>query len=787
MRSIVAVCFSLAIATAVHAQDYAKILESLDPHVYPAGSEQSKNAPLLFEKMLKAERDRVNRDDVASWQKLAAKKSTKEWELFVRGRIAMLQSSLGRLPALDAKEIPVHVSKTLPGDGFAIDNLVYESRPGLWVTANLYRPVPLPKSAPVIAIVHSHHHPKTEGELQDMGMIWARAGCYVLVPDQLGHGERRQHPFATEASYAKPFKVTRQDYYFRYNLGMQLHLVGESLMGWMANDMSAGLTMALAKPNADPKRTILLGAVAGGGDIAAVTAALDPRFKCLVPYNFGRASGSSKTADGEELFNFMGSGSWESTRNLAKSASYQGDDLQGFLPWLIVSSVAPRPMIHAHEFAWDKERDPVWKRYQEIWGWYGAGEKLAFAYGKGSVQGKRPDSTHCNNIGPEHRAMIYPHLKRWFDIPVPEKEFSQRLPASDLACWTPELTAKLKPRMVQELTTDRWDKSRGKGLQEERRLVQQGIPIYFGSKRGDKIYDVSDKTIAGIVVRRVVLKFGPQIPVLLLSPQNIKPNGVVVALSERGKQAFVAQRRTQIAGLLREGMTVCLFDFPGAGEVGNVDSFGRSSRSTANSATRRMLSPNALESELSSLQVVLDFLEKDAEQKGAKLRFALWGESFASTNAPDAIAVPHDAKPIPTIGEPMPWLQMIAPLLFGFDVPGNRCRGILIRGGLLTYRSALAEPFVHLSHHSLDRDRYTPYELDDVLTLVLSDPPKKPNKLIPMRFESFIDAQNRAVSQQAIDRQFERIRPRLNDAGVVLQAERSGAEDVVAFFVKCLK
>jgi len=39
-------------------------------------------------------------------------------------------------------------------------------------------------------------HPKEQGELQDMGSL-GRAGCYVLVPDALGHSERRQHPFAT--------------------------------------------------------------------------------------------------------------------------------------------------------------------------------------------------------------------------------------------------------------------------------------------------------------------------------------------------------------------------------------------------------------------------------------------------------------------------------------------------------------------------------------------------------------------------------------------------------------
>src|SRR5437762_3327806 len=82
-------------------------------------------------------------------------------------------------------------------------DIATESRPGLFVTANLYRPARPPASLPGILISHSHHNPKTESELRDMGVGWARAGCYVLVPDHPGHGERREHPFATAESFPK--------------------------------------------------------------------------------------------------------------------------------------------------------------------------------------------------------------------------------------------------------------------------------------------------------------------------------------------------------------------------------------------------------------------------------------------------------------------------------------------------------------------------------------------------------------------------------------------------------
>ena len=76
------------------------------------------------------------------------------------------------------------------GDGFALENVIFESRPGLVVTANLYLPSKLTGRIPAIVVVHSHHFPKVQSELQDLGMTWARSGVAVLIMDQLGSGER---------------------------------------------------------------------------------------------------------------------------------------------------------------------------------------------------------------------------------------------------------------------------------------------------------------------------------------------------------------------------------------------------------------------------------------------------------------------------------------------------------------------------------------------------------------------------------------------------------------------
>ena len=121
---------------------------------------------------------------------------------------------------------------------------------------------------------------------------------------------------------------------------------------------------------------------------------------------------------------------------------------------MIVGSVAPRKVIYAHEFAWDAKTDPAWPRLQKIFGFYDAKDTLRVAHGTGKVTGPGgPENTHCTHIGAVHRKMIYPALKDWFGMPIPE-EYSKRRPAEDLLCWTEEATKELKPKKLHEVVRE---------------------------------------------------------------------------------------------------------------------------------------------------------------------------------------------------------------------------------------------------------------------------------------------------------------------------------------------
>jgi hypothetical protein len=663
----------------------------------------------------------ANRRSSAEWSRIANREG---WEAFRAAKLAALRASLGvsqeRPPTPKLK-----VTGELAGEGFKIRNVVYESRPGLVVTANLYFPDPprgdvASNTMPGILLSHSHHNPKHEGELQDMGMTWSRAGCYVLVPDHLGHGERRQHPFAAAADYDKPFPVGRQDYNFRYDTSLQLYLVGESLMGWMVHDLMTSVSVLLAQPGIDPKRIILLGAVAGGGDPAGVTAALDERIACVVPFNFGGPQPENRyplPVDAETSFNYAGSGSWESTRNLRNSAA------EGFLPWVIVGSVAPRKLIHAHEFSWDRDRDPVWKRYERIWGFYGVGADeaslgLAFTHGHGTIQNTSDPASHCNNIGAVHRRQIHEAFRRWFAIDVkPKDEYSQRRTREELTCLTAAAREAFKPQplhaLLAKLADERLAKARAAlsalTAPELLAAARRSWTRHLGDIEPPKEIKVREnsrhvETLGPMTVTRELLETGPGIATSMLTLSLTELDGrkgkprlrpVVFGFASDGVASILKRRQADIANGLAHDFLVVLVDVRGVGVTGQGSDHGQQSAATAHSATALMLGQPLLGRQLRDLRTAWRHVQAREDLK--VLEFMIMGGTGATPLAGGApFAHPRRIDDRPRECEPTGGLLALLLCLFEDDSDM-----VVSRLGLVSYRSILDSPFVQVPHEAV--------------------------------------------------------------------------------------
>ncbi len=685
-----------------------------------------------------------------------------EWELFRDERLDALRRSL-TINATHSATPDAVITDTLERDRYRIDNMVFQGHMDLPVTANIYRPIHTPQKTPAIVICHSHHDPKTEEELQCMGMTWARQGCTVFIMDLLGHGERHQHPFRVPADDKGSFRIDRQDYYFRFVLGLQLDIIGESLMGWMVQDVRRGIDLLWADPQIDRDRIIVIGAVAGGGDLAAVVGALDDRVAAVVAFNFGHLS----------------MGDWDSTRTLADTAR------SGFWPWVILASLAPRRLVYGKEFAWNPERDFVWKHLEKVYELYGTCDALRSIHGSGRGSRHGPMDTHCTNVGPIHRRQLYAILQEWFDIPIPEQEVTEPVQKEILECVTRGTGTTFSMRLMHEVTQEISQKH----LASVRRMreaqepstqavqLQQELSRVVGPMTPSPSYRVQSTHQGFGQSEFIVLEVKENLFVRL---QLLWPSGfgkstppVVIGLTQEGNLRMKRERRSLIQSLLGQGIVVCLTELRGIGDGRHGEMYrGRLSPSAGVAATSLMFGESLLCSRVRDLRTVIAYLRnrEDVDPK----RIGLWGDSLATPNMRgNELAVPLDLAPYPERGEP---LGGVAALLATLYEP--HIQAVYIHGGLVSYAALLNEPFVYQPADSIIRGLLTVADLPDIAAALA---PR------PLRMEELVDGCNRLVSQKQIQETYHQAQAAYTQAKkpnqLSIEVEKTSADTISKWFL----
>src|SRR3954447_336720 len=103
---------------------------NVDPAVFPADDPRAKDLP----KMLSADvKRRMQEANLRESKAFAAITTREQWETHRDARIKAPRESLGTFPE-PPKDMRIVVTRKLDGDGYRIENVVYETRPGLWVS-----------------------------------------------------------------------------------------------------------------------------------------------------------------------------------------------------------------------------------------------------------------------------------------------------------------------------------------------------------------------------------------------------------------------------------------------------------------------------------------------------------------------------------------------------------------------------------------------------------------------------------------------------------------------------
>ncbi|MFA9477506.1 alpha/beta hydrolase family protein [Phycisphaerales bacterium AB-hyl4] len=208
---------------------------------------------------------------------LASLRTRADAERYRDGVLRKLRRCFGRLP----KRTPLNakVRDVLTRDGYTIEKLTFHARPGLIVTANLYRPEGTGPFPVVLSPCGHAATGKAAGNYQAYSRTLAHMGYMVLIYDPLSQGERLQYPVQQPAlPQAAPTHEHNMS-------GKQMSLVGEFFGMWRAWDGIRALDYLLARPEADRSRVGITGN-SGGGTLSSYISALDHRFTMAAPSCF---------------------------------------------------------------------------------------------------------------------------------------------------------------------------------------------------------------------------------------------------------------------------------------------------------------------------------------------------------------------------------------------------------------------------------------------------------------------------------------------------------------------
>lgn len=271
-----------------------------------------------------------------------------------------LLEMLGLWPLPERTELNPVVTGRLEQADFVVEKLFFQSRPGLYVTANLYRPTQVDQPLPAVLYLCGHGQVKKDGVsygnktyYQHHPAWFARHGYVSLVIDTLQLGEIEGIHHGTN------------------RLGMWWWIArGYTPAGVETWNAMRALDYLQSRPEVDPNRIGVTGR-SGGGAYSWFLSAVDERVKVAVP-----------VAGITDLENHVVDGAIEGHCDCMFMVNTYGWDFP-----LLAALVAPRPLLLSNS---DKDRifplDGVLRlhaRLRHIYELYGAKDRLGLLITEG--------------------------------------------------------------------------------------------------------------------------------------------------------------------------------------------------------------------------------------------------------------------------------------------------------------------------------------------------------------------------------------------------------------------
>jgi len=257
---------------------------------------------------------------------VAGARTTEDWLARKAYLLQKYKEILGKFP----EKTPLNSQTTgrLEREDYIIEKLIFESRPGFYVTANLYIPKNRDFPVPAVLCPLGHWHKgKAEPEIQARMIGLAKKGYAALTFDPIGQGERLQY-FDEEAGKSIVGGAVEE----HTMCGNQCFLTGTNLALYMIWDCIRALDYLYELEEVDEMRLACTGA-SGGGTLTMYLVPLENRISVSVPV----------AAIGNARRSWESGGISDAEQNLFKSVLYGIDHGD------LLSMVAPRPLMIIRE------------------------------------------------------------------------------------------------------------------------------------------------------------------------------------------------------------------------------------------------------------------------------------------------------------------------------------------------------------------------------------------------------------------------------------------------------
>lgn len=215
---------------------------------------------------------------------IKTKAQLRERQQFIRDTFL---TSIGGLPQTEAP-LSAEVLGVEQQDAYRIEKIIFQSRPRVYVTANMYIPndIPLSKAkAPAtmarrgaVLFLSGHSNEAKHSErYHTVCQFLVRAGLIVFSMDPIGQGERQ--------NYMGNDRTLLTESYLHEHPGTQCWPLGDGLARYFLHDAMRAIDYLLTRPEVDPQKIGVTGS-SGGGTQTAMMMMGDPRIAAAAPATY---------------------------------------------------------------------------------------------------------------------------------------------------------------------------------------------------------------------------------------------------------------------------------------------------------------------------------------------------------------------------------------------------------------------------------------------------------------------------------------------------------------------